>query len=114
MARTRKPTDESPEEAEVRRRLEAVANNASRGEKVTWERKMDNMVKLLAKLHPIENAMLELMVKKNAALDEVAALRQEMVRDCVHPLPHLVHHDDKTVTCKFCNRRFSRLVDHGE
>jgi hypothetical protein len=114
MARTRKPTDETTEQIDNRRRMEAVSNQATRSEKVAWDRRMDNMVKVLARLRPIEDAIVEQMILKNAILDEVAETRKDMVRDCVHPITHLVHGDDKTVTCKFCNRRFARMVDNGE
>jgi hypothetical protein len=104
MARRKKPENETPEQAEVRRTLEAVADYAPRGEKVSWDRKMDNMVALLARLRPIEEHIIDLMAQKLPIIDEITALRREMVRDCVHPFTHLVHNEDGTVLCKFCNK----------
>lgn len=113
MARQRKPEHENQEEAVTRRRLETVANAATRSEKVAWERKMDNMQSMINTLKPLEDQILEIMVKKNVILDGVAGLRKEMVRDCIHPYEHLVPHDDRTVTCKFCNKRFTLTSDNN-
>lgn len=111
MARRKKPENETRDEASIRRRLELVADSATRGDKVSWERKMDNMVALMAKLRPIEDKILDLMTEKMPILDEVAALRQEMVRGCVHPYEHLVPRDEG-VLCKFCNKSFA-IPAHG-
>lgn len=106
MARRKKPEGETPDQAEERRKLEAVADNATRSEKVSWDRKMDNMVSLIAKLHPIENQIIELMAQKMPIIDEISALRREMVRECVHPYTHLVKVGG-VVMCKFCNRKLA-------
>lgn len=107
MARRKKPDDETIEQAEVRRILETIADNATRGEKVSWDRKMDNMVRLLAKLRPIEDKIVDLLAEKAPLLDEVQALRKEMVKECVHPYTHLTYHDHNgTIVCKFCERKF--------
>lgn len=111
MSRRKKPENETPSEAKVRRTLEAIADNATRGEKVSWDRKMDNMVSILATLQPIEDQILELMAKKLPILDDISDLRKEMVRDCVHPY-HLLAVDPNgsgTVSCKFCNKTFTVL-----
>lgn len=105
MARTKKPQNETPRETEVRRIMEHFANTANRSEKTSWNRKMDNMVKLLASLEPIESEILDLiMSKKTPIMDEVSKLRAVMVRECVHPFEYLTINDDDVVTCKFCNR----------
>lgn len=108
MARRKKPEGETNDQAEVRRILETIADTATRSEKVSWDRKMDNMVSLLAKLRPIEEQILDLLAQKGPLLDEVQVLRKEMVRECVHPYTHLTfnEHDD-TITCKFCERKFT-------
>ena len=111
MARQRKPEHENQQEAVTRRRLETVANAATRSEKVAWERKMDNMQVLIGTLKPLEDKILEIMVSKNAILDNIANSRKDMVRDCIHPYEHLVPHDDRSVTCKFCNKRFTLTTD---
>lgn len=106
MARLKKPENETVEEAELRRVKEAIANAATRNEKVSWDRKMDNMVKLLTKLQPIEDQITDLMTQKVPIIDDVQELRTDMVKDCVHPYTHLVAHEDHIV-CKFCNRKFN-------
>ncbi len=107
MSRRKKPDDETLEEAQVRRTFESIADNATRGEKVSWDRKMDNMVTILAKLRPIEEQMMDLMAQKLPIMDEISILRAEMVRDCVHPYTHLATQADGTVNCKFCNKTFA-------
>ena len=106
MARLKKPDGETSEEAQIRHAKEQVANNATRNEKVSWDRKMDNMVSILAELQPIEDAILDLQAKKMPIIDKVQALRNEMTSACVHPYTHLTYHDDHVV-CKFCERKFN-------
>lgn len=119
MARRKKPLNETPHERETRQQLDAIADKASRSEKVSWNRKMDNMVKLLSKIGPIEKKRTAVLAKINEAqyelrdldeewikmYDEVAILRNEMVEECVHPFDQLVHKQDH-IECKFCYRRF--------
>lgn len=114
MARRKKPDNETLEQATVRRSLETIADNATRGEKVSWDRKMDNMVSLLAKLKPIEDGIIDLMAKKMPIIDEITALRREMVKDCVHPFTHLQRQADGSVQCKFCSRTFKVMDTDGE
>jgi len=106
MARQKKPQNETQKEANVRRMLEVVANNANRSEKTSWNRKQDNMVKLMSELRPIEERILALMADKNVIIDKINMLRQVMVNECIHPYEHLVYHDNHIV-CKFCNKRLS-------
>lgn len=106
MARLKKPENETPEEAIIRHAKEQVANKASRNEKVSWDRKMDNMVTLLSELQPLEDQILDLVAKKMPIIDKIQLLRNEMVKDCVHPFTHQVFHDDHIV-CKFCERKFN-------
>jgi len=107
MAKRRKGENETESEAQERRLFEAVANAANRSDKTSWNRKMDNMVKLLAKLRPIEQQIIDLQAQKIPIMDEIAELRQTMVTECVHPFEFLV--DKGThVECKFCNKRISK------
>ncbi len=104
MARNKKPENETPEEARIRRMLESVANNSTRSEKTSWNRKMDNMVKFIAELRPIEQQILELMAQKTPILDKIAELRLTMVKECIHPIEQLVYKEDH-IECKFCGRK---------
>lgn len=112
MAKRKKPENETPEETTIRQVLETVADTATRSEKVSWDRKMDNMVSLLAKLKPIEEKILDSMAEKAVIVDEIADLRKDMIRDCVHPYTHLVHKGDSTAECKFCGKTFN-VTTHG-
>lgn len=110
MAKRKKPDNETHEEASVRQVLETISDNATRSEKVSYDRKMDNMVSLLAKLKPVEEKILDLMAEKAVIVDEIAELRRIMVRDCVHPYQMLVYQSDATTLCKFCNKKFTTRV----
>ena len=111
MAKRKKPENETPAQAEERQLISAIADSATRGEKVSWDRKMDNMVSLLASLKPIEDKILDLMAQKTPIMDEVDALRKTMVKECIHPHTHLTVCNN-TVFCKFCNKTFS-VISHG-
>lgn len=102
MARKKKPEDETEIQAEERVLFEQISNNADRSEKVSWNRKMDNMVRLMALLEPIEQEILKIIGdKKLPLLDEIQELREVMVNECVHPFEYLAT-TDKGVECKFC------------
>lgn len=72
---------------------------------------MDNMTALLGRLRPIEDKILELMAEKMPIVDEISALRRDMVRDCVHSYTYLTDRGVH-VTCNFCSKNFT-LVQHG-
>lgn len=110
MAKRKTPDNETAEQKETRQLLDTIANTATRGEKVSFDRKMDNMVSLLASLKPIEDKILDLLAQKAPILDEVEALRKIMVKECVHP-QHILTHNNGIVYCKFCNRTFSFLAN---
>lgn len=84
---------------------QVISSFPSRAEKISWDRKFDNMISLLAKLRPLEEQISELTAQKMPILDSVAELRNEMVNTCIHPYTHLVVKDD-IVICKFCDKKF--------
>ena len=106
MARRKAPENETPKEKTERQIKEKIANGPSRSEKVSWNRKMDNMVKRFAELAPIEDEILALMAKKQPIFDEIQEIRQVMVNECIHPFEYLVMKDTH-VLCKFCNRKIA-------
>lgn len=106
MARQRKPENETLEETHTRQLLESIANNADRSEKTSWNRKMDNMIKLITRLRPLEERVLEIEQQKLPIIDDIQALRQLMIKECVHPYDHLTYFENH-VRCKFCERRIS-------
>ena len=103
MARRKKPENESDQQIRQRKIFEAISNFSDRSEKTSWNRKMDNMVKLIARMRPIEDQILALQHRKMPIFDDVQELRELMVAECVHPYQHLVLNEDH-VLCKFCNR----------
>lgn len=106
MARKKKPENETPEQQTERKLFEQISNFSKRNEKTSWNRKMENMVKLLAKIQPIEEQIIELQAQKIPLLDEVSNLRESMVDGCIHPIEYLVNKKDH-VLCKFCGRKIT-------
>jgi hypothetical protein len=106
MARKKKPIGETTEQADERRELELVANTSNRSEKTSWNRKMNNMVSLLAELRPLEDQIMELALAKQEIFDRIQVLRNVMVRECVHPFEQLVHKNNHA-ECKFCLKKVS-------
>jgi hypothetical protein len=107
MARRKTPQNETPEQKAERQIKDTIANGPSRSEKVSWNRKMDNMVKLMTKLTPIEEEIIALQAKKIPIYDEIQELRELMVTECVHPYEYLAVEDDY-VMCKFCGKKISK------
>lgn len=119
MARRKAPANETIEEMEIRKEREEISNHATRSEKVSWERQFGNMQKLLeTKIQPLENKIIALMAEKSEYIDEMVALRDELVRDCIHPFEHVVEdpvNESLVVgagtghsgiyTCKFCDKK---------
>ncbi len=106
MARRKVPENETKEEAKIRKQREGIANTADRSEKTSWNRKMDNMVKLMSRIRPIEEQIIALQSRKQPIFDEIQELRALMVKECVHPYEYLVINEDHAL-CKFCNKKIS-------
>lgn len=107
MARKKKPENETEEDSSLRQLFEYVSNIASRSEKTSWNRKMDNMVKLLVQHENVENKILEIMLKEGQPIrDQIDDLRKLMINECIHPYDHLVLHENH-VLCKFCHRKIN-------
>lgn len=104
-----KPEGETDSQAHERRVLEKVSNKATRSEKTAWNRKMDKMVNLLAKLRPLEEKIIELHGEKTPIMDDIQEVRNEMVKDCIHPYEYLLLKED-CVHCKFCDKKI-RIPD---
>ena len=105
MARRKKPDSETVEQSNERYILEYISNFSTRSDKTSWNRKIDNMVTLIARLKPIEDKILDIMLKeKQPILDEIQQLREVMLKECIHPYDNLILKSDH-VHCKFCNRK---------
>lgn len=105
----RKPENETEDQAKIRRILEQVANHASRPEKTSWGRKRDNMEALVKQLRPLEDEILEIYASMMPIKDDIEVLRQEMVKDCIHPFDLLKYKSDEEgnyyAECKFCESK---------
>jgi len=108
MPRKKKPKNETKQQAKTRRHLEKISNASTRSEKTAWNRKMNNMVKLMAKLRPIEDEIMQLQAQKEAIFDDIQILRNIMVDECIHPYEYLLKLEDHTV-CKFCNKKIGAI-----
>jgi small-conductance mechanosensitive channel len=106
MGRIKKAEGETPEEAHKRRVLEKVANHANRSEKTSWQRKYKNMQAVYNELKPVEDEILDLLNQKQRMLDDITAMRQVMVDECIHPYELLILNEDH-IECKFCNKKLS-------
>ena len=106
MARRKKPEGLTEAEEREHSLKEVISNNANRSEKTSWNRKMDNMVKLMALLLPIEEKIILLQNEKIPLFDQIQELRLTMVNECIHPYSHLVVLDNAT-ECKFCGKKMS-------
>ena len=100
----KKKKAKTPQELELLETFKQVADASTRNEKVSGNRKLKRMERLLEKLNPIETQILELYAQKMDIIDEVQILRTVMVEECIHPKEYLVQKDDHIV-CKFCNKR---------
>ena len=77
---------------------------------------MDNMVKLIATMRPLEEQILKIIEQKIPIFDAIQELRLTMVKECIHPYDHLTYFENH-VRCKFCDRRISvpkEFVDDDE
>lgn len=92
--------------SEVDDMLGVISDMSPRNVKKSWNRKMDNMKKLLGELEPIEDKILELMHEKGKLFDRIQEIRKTMVKECIHPKEFLVYKEDH-VLCKFCDRKIS-------
>ena len=86
--------------------IAAVAAHHGKNEKLAWKRKVKKMMGLIQDVGVVEQEILELVLKKQPTLDEIAILRAEMTKECIHPKDHLVHLGTYLV-CKFCDRKIS-------
>ena len=110
MSRKKKPENETEDQRAERLSFEKVANHANRSEKTSWNRKLDNMVKLIAKLRPIENRILDIIAEeKNPIMDEINKVRKQMILECVHPSEYLVTEESGAIRCRFCEKKMGLI-----
>ena len=110
MARRKTPPNETPAEKIERQLKEKVANTPTRADKVSWNRKRTNLEAFYDKIRPIEDRILDLTAQKQPIFDDMQAIREVMVDECIHPYDYLAVVDGH-VMCKFCNRKLKLLDD---
>lgn len=108
MARRKNPENETTEDKQLRKIKEKIANGPKRAEKISWNRKRNNLESLYDKIRPIEDKILELVAQKQPIFDEMQEIRESMVDECIHPFDYLVVNDDH-ILCKFCNKKLKVL-----
>lgn len=91
---------------EKTKHIQAVSSHHGKNAKLAWNRKIKKMDGLIADVRVLQEQILELTRKQQPTLDDIAVLRAEMIKECVHPKDHLVHLDTYLV-CKFCDRKIS-------
>lgn len=91
---------------EQAKHISAVAAHHGKNEKLAWKRKVKKMDGLFSQLHVFEERILAIVKEKEPLMDDVALLRSEMVKECIHPKDHLVHMNTHLL-CKFCEKKIS-------
>lgn len=86
--------------------INAVAAHHGKNEKLAWKRKVKKMEGLFTQLRVFEERILAIVKEKEPLMDDVALLRSEMVKECIHPKDHLVHLNTYLL-CKFCEKKIS-------
>lgn len=86
--------------------IAAVSAYHGKNAKLTWNRKIKKMAGLIEQVGVYEQRILDITLEKQPTLDEIAILRAEMVKECIHPKNHVVHAGTYLV-CKFCDKNIS-------
>lgn len=94
-------------EEKIAEDIKIISNHRDKNERLSWKRKKDKIEALVKELAPIEDEILQLIEnKKYPILNKITELRNEMVKECVHPKDMLVHYGTHVV-CKFCDAKIA-------
>jgi|ERR1700757_11035 len=91
-------------------KINKIINAKPKNERIAFARKLKKMQELIKLLEPIEEKILDIIVKeKHPIMDEIQELRLTMIKECVHPKEQLIYFNDdgEYVQCKFCNARLA-------
>ncbi len=94
--------DDKLDEDAANKQLNEVAKHADKNQRLAWRRKKARIDQLIERLQPLQEERLKLIMQMQPVMDEIEAVRQDMVKECIHPLDHLVHKGSH-IECKFCN-----------
>lgn len=106
MAKRKKPEFTNIEEEQIWQILDDISNTPPKNEKNIWLRKRKKIEEFVEQVEPIEEKIRELILQKQPIYDEIAKLRNIMVKDCIHPFD-LLEYKINHVLCKFCNSKIS-------
>lgn len=82
-----------------------ITNYTPKNERISWNRKYKKIKNIInEKMIPLEEKMLELHMQKQIIMDEIDVIRDELIKECVHPRDCLVIKND-LVLCKFCDAK---------
>lgn len=94
-------------EEEIQSDLNSISSGKNKNERLSWKRKYDKLQEMITnEIKPLEDLILQMLEKKMQALDRLAELRKQMVKECIHPKNNLIHKENH-VECKFCTAKLS-------
>ena len=96
-------TDLLDEDA-ANKEISEVSKHADKNQRLAWRRKKKRIEDLIERLQPLQEKKLELILEMQPTLDEIEDVRQEMVKECIHPADYLVHKGTH-IECKFCRSK---------
>jgi transcription termination factor NusB len=83
-----------------------ISGVSTKREYISWNRKHNNIKKLIDDLQPVEQEILDLQATRMGLLEQINEIRQLMVNQCIHPY-EMLSVKEKHVECKFCNKKIS-------
>lgn len=86
--------------------LKAASNFKTKNEKLSFNRRQKKIEALVEELEPLDDELMSIQARRQEKLDAIAAIRQLLVKECVHPKNSLVHKGN-LIECKFCNAKLS-------
>ena len=98
------------DEVQAKREVDAASRFADKNQRLSWKRKLKRMEELVERIKPFEEEILDVIKRQQPLMDEINALREQMVHECVHPSEHVVHKGTH-MECKFCKRRLKRVSE---
>lgn len=85
--------------------LSVISKIKDKNTRLSWKRKYDKLTEMVEKeIHPVEEQIQALFLKKQELMDVVLELRNILVKECIHPKDQLIH-KVLYVECKFCNSK---------
>jgi ribosomal protein L16 Arg81 hydroxylase len=96
--------DKMLDEDEVAKEIKQVSAHADKNQRLAWRRKKARIDTLIERIQPLQDKKLEIILQMQPIMDEIEAVRQEMVKECIHPKDHLVHKGTH-IECKFCKSK---------